>query len=245
VKHLIEDELIEVYYGEGTSAANAHLGACRECARKYAEFTRSLEEIRPAAVPSRSANYGERVWETLRPQLIPYEKKTTGWRGWVQWRAAAIAVGCAMLLAAAFFGGRYSERNTMKKADVADSSQATQRVVLVVLGDHLDRTERLLVQLEHSQSPDRTENDQMQTDARELLASNRLYRVTASNSGDAELAGALDQLEGVLVEIANDPNLTEADLRRVRKDMNTKGILFEIRVLQARNHDQGTKGATI
>ena len=83
----------------------------------------------------------------------------------------------------------------------------------------------------------------MQSEARELLASNQLYRVTASNSGDSELAGALDRLEGVLAEIANDPNLTAADLNRVRKDMNTKGILFEIRVLQSRNQDQGTKGA--
>jgi hypothetical protein len=115
----------------------------------------------------------------------------------------------------------------------------------VVLTDHLDRSERLLVTLEHADSKDRTDDAQMQSEARELLASNQLYRVTASNSGDSELAGALDRLEGVLAEIANDPNLTEADLNRVRKDMNTKGILFEIRVLQSRNQDQSTKGATI
>jgi hypothetical protein len=245
MKHLTEDELIELYYAEGTSAANAHLQACRECSRKHAEFSRSLEEIRPVAVPPRSMDYGERVWQTLRPQLIPYQKRTAVWRGWVQWKAATMVVACAMLLAAAFFGGRYWERNTTKKAIVAESPQAAQRVVLVVLTDHLDRTERLLVQLEHSQAPDRTENEQMQSEARELLASNRLYRVTASNSGDAELAGALDRLEGVLAEIANNPNLTEADLKRVRKDMNTRGILFEIRILQTRNQAQETKGATI
>jgi hypothetical protein len=245
MKHLTEDELIELYYGEGASAANTHLEACRECSRTYAELTRSLEEIRPVAVPQRSANYGEHVWETLRPQLIPYEKKTAGWHGWAAWRAAAMAVGCAMLLAAVFLGGRYWERNTTKKANVADSPQPTQRVVLVVVGDHLDRTERLLVQLEHSQSPDITENAQLQSEARELLASNQLYRVTASNTGDAALAGALDRLEGVLAEIANNPNLTAADLKRVRNDMNTKGILFEIRILQARSQDQGTKGASI
>jgi hypothetical protein len=245
MKHLTEDKMIELYYGDGTSAANAHFQACRECSRKYAEFSRSLDEIRPEAVPQRSADYGDRVWETLRPQLIPYEKKTVGWRAWTGWRAAAMAVGCAMLLAAVFLGGRYWERNTTKMANVTNSPQATQRVVLVVMSDHLDRTERLLMQLEHSQSPDTAENEQMQSEARELLASNQLYRVTASNTGDSELAGALDRLEGVLAEIANDPNLTAADLRRVRKDMNTKGILFEIRVLQSRTQDQGMKGASI
>lgn len=240
--HLSDDELIELYYGEGTGAASAHLKACRECSRRNTDLTRSMEEIRPAAVPQRSADYGERVWQNLRPQLIPYEKKAPAWAGW---RPAIMAVGCAILLAAVFLGGRYWERNTTQKASVTDNPQAGQRVVLVVLSDHLDRTERLLVQLEHSQSTDRTEDQQLQSQARELLASNRLYRLTASNAGDSALAGALDRLEGVLAEIANNPNLTAADLQRVRKDMNTRGILFEIRVLHARSQGQATKGASI
>ena len=250
MKHLSEDELIELYYGEGTSAANTHLHTCQECSAQYAEFKRSLDAVRPAAVPHRSAQYGERVWQSLESQLIPYQKTTSSWSRWTHWRAAVLAVGCAMLLAAVFLGGRYWERNTTKKADLAQNPQATQRVVLVVLGDHLDRTERLLVGLEHADSPDVVESAQLQSEARELLASNRLYRVTASNAGDPAMAGALDRLEGVLAEIANDPSLTPADLERVRKDMNTKGILFEIRVLRARSSDQGSgpkasKGASI
>jgi hypothetical protein len=97
---------------------------------------------------------------------------------------------------------------------------------------------------------DRTDNANLQSEARELLASNRLYRVSASNAGDPETAGALDRLEGVLAEIANDPNLRAADIERVRKDMNTKGILLEIRILRSRSSDQQSgprtlKGATI
>ena len=133
---------------------------------------------------------------------------------------------------------------------MAQNPHAAQRVVLVVLTDHLDRTERLLVGLEHADSSDRTESAQLQSEARELLASNRLYRATASNAGDPALSGALERLEGVLAEIANDPNLSAADLERVRKDMNTKGILFEIRVLRTRSSSQGSepkasKGASI
>jgi maltooligosyltrehalose synthase len=128
--------------------------------------------------------------------------------------------------------------------------QAKERVVLVVLTDHLDRTERLLVALEHADSSDRAENAELQSEARELLASNRLYRTTASDAGDPALAGALDRLEGVLAEIANDPNLTAEDLARVRKEMNTEGILFEIRVLRERRADelsgaQPAKGASV
>lgn len=250
MKHLGEDELIELYYGEGTSAADTHLKACRECSARYGRLKRSLDAIDLRSVPQRSADYGDRIWEALGPQLIPYHKKTAGWRGWANWRAAALLASCAIVLVAVFVGGRYWERISTKNNAMATNPQTTQRVVLVVLTDHLDRTERLLVQLEHADSSDGTDNAQLQSEARELLASNRLYRVTASNAGDPELAGALDRLEGVLAEIANDPNLTAADVDRVRKDMNTKGILFEIRVLRARSSDQessreAAKGATI
>jgi anti-sigma-K factor RskA len=250
MKHLGEDELVELYYGEAATEANTHLRACRECSASYAEFKQSLDAIRPAAVPQRGAEYRERVWEALRPQLIPYQKKPAAWRRWAHWRVTALAASCAVLLAAAFLGGRYWERIATKNPNISANPQATQRVVLVVLTDHLDRTERLLVQLEHADSPNRAENEQLQSEARELLASNRLYRVTASNAGDPALAGALDRLDGVLAEIANDPNLTGADLERVRNEMNTKGILFEIRVLRSRSPDQGSgpesaNGATI
>lgn len=250
MKHLGEQEMIEMYYGEGTGEADAHLKACRECAAQFTRLKRSLDAIDSGVVPQRAADYGDRVWETLQPQLIPYEKKTSGWRSWTHWKAAAMLAGCAMVLAAVFFSGRYWERITTKKAVIASNPQAVQRVVLVVLTDHLDRTERLLVQLEHAGAKDETDNAQLQSEAQELLASNRLYRVTASNAGDPELAGALDRLEGVLAEIANDPNLSAADIARVRDDMNTKGILFEIRVLRARSSDQASgiraaKGATI
>jgi hypothetical protein len=123
-------------------------------------------------------------------------------------------------------------------------------VVLVVLTDHLDRTERLLVALQHADPGDAAENSQLQSQARELLASNRLYRLSASEAGDPALAAALDRLERVLAEVANDPSLSAVDLDRVRKEMNTEGILFEVRVLLSRTPDlqsgaEHAKGATI
>jgi hypothetical protein len=250
MKHLSEDELIEMYYGEAESTADAHVQTCRECWVQYAALKQSLEAMRPAMRLQRNAEYGQLVWENLLPQLIPYQKKAAGWRHWTQWKIAALTIGCAILLASAFLGGRHWERITSHKADVAKNPQAQQRVVLVVLTDHLDRTERMLVALDHANFSDSSENAALQSEAHELLASNRLYRTTASNAGDPALAGALDRLEGVLAEIANDPDLTAADLQRVRKEMNTDGILFEVRVLLARNPEQGSgpkpaKGAYI
>lgn len=250
MKHLSEDELIELYYGEDSGEAGTHLRACRHCSAPYAELKKSLDAIGTALVPLRNAEYGDRVWETLRPRLVPYQKRTAGWRGWAYWRSATMALSCALLLAVAFFGGRYWERTTTKKSVATGNSQKAQGVILVVLTDHLDRTERLLVALEHADSADRTENGLLQSEARELLASNRLYRASAINAGDPALAGALDRVQGVLAEIANEPDLTVADIERVRKDMNAGGILFQIRVLLARSPEQRSgpspaKGAVI
>lgn len=239
MKHLSEEEQLDIYYEEGSEAAKAHLKACRECSSQFANLKRSLDEIKPEAVPQRGADYGEQVWQRLQSRLIPYEKKQPTWRKWMNWRAAMMAVGCLVLLSAAFVGGRFWEHlKTKQTPELAGNTQHQQRVVVVVLTDHLDRTERLLVQLNHANSSDKAENAQLQSEARELLASNRLYRVSANKEGDPALAGALDQLERVLAEIANDPHLTAADLDRVRSDMNTSGILFEVRVLLARKPNQ-------
>ena len=250
MKHLGEDELIEVYYGEAASDAEAHLKACRECTAQFSKLKQSLDAISPVAVPQRGADFGDHMWQELRPQLIPYERKKANWFAWAQWKVAVMAFGCVALLVAVFFGGRFWERINTKKTIATTNAPATRRVVVLVLTDHLDRTERLLVQLKHADLRDKSENEQMQSEARELLASNRLYRTAASNQGDPEMAGALDRLEGVLAEIANDPNLTAADLERVRKDMNSEGVLFEIRVLLTRSTDQPSganpsKGAQI
>ena len=50
------------------------------------------------AVPERGAEYGEQVWEALRPRLVPYERKAPRWnrffgKGWAsgewgRWRLA-------------------------------------------------------------------------------------------------------------------------------------------------------------
>ena len=245
MKHLNEEEQLDIYYEESSEAAKAHLRACRECSAEYAKFKRSLDAIKPEEVPQRGPEYGDCVWQALRPQLIPYERKSAGWQGWSWWKIATAAVACLALVTAAFIGGRYWEHRTANNPDVAGNAQPQKRVVLVVLTDHLDRTERLLVQLNHADSPDKTERAQLQSEARELLTSNRLYRVSANSEGDPVLAGALDRLEGVLAEIANNPHLSAADLDRVRKDMNTSGILFEVRVLLARKpgEESGQKSA--
>ena len=255
MKHLSEEELIEHYYEESVRGADAerHLKACTACARSFAELRRDLDGVKPLSPPARGDDYGERVWQSIRGSLPVYERPRRAWRLTQLWKPLALAATCALLIVTAFFAGRQWQRQQTPTLAVVPSNgtidpQARQRVVIVVLGDHLDRSERLLVELNHAN--DSAEAAPLQSEARELLATNRLVRQSASQAGDPQVEASLDRLERLLIELANEPDgLSEADLKRLREEMNTDGLLFDIRVLRSHVVEQqgavGTKGATI
>jgi vacuolar-type H+-ATPase subunit E/Vma4 len=65
-----------------------------------------------------------------------------------------------------------------------------------------------------------------------LVGANRLYRQTALNAGEAGMASVLDQLERVLVEVANSPSeVSSKQLESLRKRIESQGILFKVRVV--------------
>ena len=71
-----------------------------------------------------------------------------------------------------------------------------------------------------------------QAEARELLDSNHLYRVSSQQAGDPQIARLLDQLGRVLAEIANGPaEVSPQDLEQVRHTIQSEGLLFKVRVV--------------
>jgi len=242
MKHLNEAELIEHYYEESVNMVDdeRHLKACTACAKRYAELRRDLDGVKPLAPPVRDEDYGEQVWQSIRSSLPVYEKPKPRWMQY--WRPLGWAAACALLIAVAFVAGRHWERKQTSAVAVAVAvavdPQARQRVVIVVLGDHLDRSERLLVELNHAGSNDMSAMP-LRSEARELLASNRLVRQSAMQAGDLNVEASLDRLERLLVELANEPDgQSEADLNRLRQEMNTDSLLFDIRVLRSRVESQ-------
>jgi hypothetical protein len=244
-KHLTDEELIDHYYGEDVKAPGVerHLKACAQCAREYSSLQRDLSGIQTLTPPARGDGYGREVWNSIRGSLQPYERKGWRWPNFGFQRPLVLATACALLLVASFIAGRVWQRGQTPTVAVANNPDARQRVVVYVLGDHLDRSERLLVALNHASGNDAAEVLPIQSEARELLAANRLIRQSAKQSGDPELDVALDRLERLLVEVANDPNgLDEADLNRLKQEMNTDGLLFDVRVLRSRV--PGSQGAS-
>jgi hypothetical protein len=182
--------------------------------------------------------------------LRPYQLKTK--RSYFRWPQLGYAAACLFFLAGAFLAGRIWEHTHTQPPLAGTPQQAKERVVLFVLDNHLDRSERLLIQLNHAGAEEETVDLPLQAEARQLLTDNRLYRQSIAPANDPLLAAALDHLERVLLEVANSPDeLSSADIARIEKEMNTQGLLFQIRVLRTKASGQETnaqatrKGATI
>jgi hypothetical protein len=235
MKHLNEIELVLHYYGDdagdGADAA-AHLAACPLCQESYQAIERVLAATQALDVPEPAANYETALWSRIEPRLRPTAK------GWLpEWggRLAAIGAGAA-LLAVAVFTGRLAPKHRSPQPPAVADSQAGERVLRLAVGDYLDRSQMVLLDLANTDSARTREIpwEVTRDRASDLLSESRLYRQTAEHTGDLAVAHVLDDLDRVLLDIAHGPDqLSPQDLDRLQQRLEAQGILFKIRVLSS------------
>jgi hypothetical protein len=240
MNHLTEEQLIEHYYAESAQSTRIehHLRECIGCAESYASLRSELDAIAPIIAPAREA-LGERVWQSIRNFVPVYEQKRQGlWLRFGNLKGLSFATTCVLLIAVAFVAGiQWDHHQRPSQIQTAANNGSRQPIILVVLGDHLGRSERFLVALRHGDSGESTAL--VKAEAQDLLSANRLYRESAINSGDRAFAAALDRLERVLVEVANEPDdASAARLAELQKELNTDGLLFEVRILRSHVQDE-------
>jgi len=241
-RHCSEDDLILYYYGEGGRPADVerHLDACAVCRAQYQSLCETLALVAQPEVPARSDDYGHAVWLRIRQQLP--EREVRWWQRVMMplppfATRLAVAGAALLVVAAAFLAGRMSPRPAAP-ASVASHTDADaarrERVRLGALGDHLERSERLLVDLVNDR-PDDVDIADEQAWATELVASNRLYRDAAVSAGDQTSAAVLDELERNLLDIVHAPSkLTATELTDIRSRLEAAALLFKVRIL----HDE-------
>jgi hypothetical protein len=264
-EHLTQAELIDYGYGEGDrSAIEGHLFACPECEKAYGALQLELAEMKFAEPPARDAEYGQRVWERLEGRLPIYAGQKRSWlgitgkAGW--WRGLSYAAACGLLVVCGFAGGRLWDRwqtqiaaNNHPAPPPANTAHTPARVVVVVLSDHLDRSERLLVELKHVDADSTEMVSPLRDEAKSLLTANRICEKEVKQDDDPALTGALDHLDRLLAEMANEPGgLNKATIARLQDEMNKDGLLFEVRVLRSRisqgrgnTHGQGAEAKSL
>jgi len=235
MRHVTEEELIA--YREGLtsqrSVISEHLAACERCRAELQRIEAVLAALDTLPVPDPGADYGRRVWQQIAPRLP--EKPTRSWRVWLEPRRLAALGAITALIIAAFWIGRVTKRNHVA-VEIVNREQVRERVLVVAVGQHLGRSEMMLVELSNAEPIDPAQKlvniSTEQRRAEDLLEENRLYRRTALQQGDAGLASVLDELERVLLDVAHSPEeVTPAQLEAIRQKIEARGILFKVRVV--------------
>jgi hypothetical protein len=107
-----------------------------------------------------------------------------------------------------------------------------EKVRLVPLSDHLERSLIMLIELANAPTDRPYEMGPERVLAENLVESNRLFRQTAMATGDQGILTVLDDLERVLIDIAHSPDQLQAEqLESIRRRMEQQNLLFKVRVL--------------
>jgi len=238
--HVNEDELVLLYYGEMSAGdderATAHLAGCHPCRASYARLQRVLAVVETAAAPELADGFERTVWARLEPSL---DRSGRGWFSWplLSPARAALAAGLVVLVAGAFLAGRAWQRGgpaPVAQSAASGASDVRERVLLIDLSEHLDRSQMMLVELVSAGDDTGMDMSVESARAEQLLAANRLYRQTAAATGDAGLAELLDELERVLVDVSASPGqVSPEDMDKVRQRIENNGLLFKVRVVSS------------
>jgi hypothetical protein len=247
MSHPNEEELIAYHGGDPAKREDiaAHVVDCPECRAELARIDAVLAALSSLPVPDPGADYGARVWQKIAPRLperppvrwwqFDASSFTAGWRAWLEPRRLAAVGAVAAIVIVAFVAGRVT-KPPVPVAVTADSSQIRERVLVMAVGEHLGRSEMMLIELGNAEPASRQQKEinisAERRRAEDLVEENRLYRQTALEQGDTALAGVLDELERVLLDVAHSPGeVTPLQLDEMQKRIAARGILFKVRVV--------------
>jgi hypothetical protein len=246
MSHLNEEQLILFYYGEegDTLTAEQHLEECGECRALFSSLQRVLNVVDSLPLPERGAEYSQQVWRRIERRLPASGGfRIKAWLG--PWRWAAASVACAALMVAAFLAGRFVPQARKPVQMAAADSQAGERILMVAVGDYLERSQMVLIELANANPKGALDISAEQERAGDLVSETRLYRQTAAHTGDTAVAGVLEELERVLLDITHAPSqISPQELEKMRRRLEAEGILFKIRVLGSNVRNQEAPAVT-
>lgn len=231
--HLNEEDLVLHYYGEldaaGRAQTEGHLEACADCRASFVRLQRVMAAVDTMPEPVLPDGFERTVWARLQPELSP----GSNWRAWLSFSPARLAWAAAIvtLIGAAFFAGRVTRQDAGPQMA---GNELREQVLLADLGEHLDRSQAMLVDLVTTDDEGTVDVSTERARASELVAANRLYRQTATATGERQVTELLDQLEQLLVELAASPDtMTAEEIASMRQRIDTNGLLFKVRVLSS------------
>ena len=115
-----------------------------------------LAALTSLPVPDPGTDYGARVWQKIAPRLperppvrwwqFYSSSLAAGWRAWLEPRRLAALGAVAAIAIVAFLAGRVTKQPA-PVAVAADASKIRERVLVMAVGEHLGRSEMMLIEL--------------------------------------------------------------------------------------------------
>jgi hypothetical protein len=236
-RHLSDEDLLLAYYGESTASDRervaAHLSECEPCRALDRELREVLAAVETTPLAEPPSGFEREMWARIEPLLPVPRAQRPLWN--LGLPRLAFAASVALLVVGAFALGRVWDRPPEEPpAPIAIDWASADRVLRAEVEDHFDRSERVLVELVNA---DYTISDGIsggRARAADLVSAGRLYRRSAQNIGDAEVGSLLEDLERVLVDVANGPVDREPDeIARLRERIDAQDLIFRLRVVKA------------
>ena len=248
MSHISDDDLILHFYGENAgdeARIDVHLQTCATCQDAWRDLQETLQLVDSAAPPDPDAGFERVIWAKVQAALPP-PASAGRWRS-LRW-LAPVAMGAAAIAAAVALG--YHWRPAPAPSDPqavvlpakppakpGSADRARERVLLTALNEHFDQTQLLLVELMNAPADGAMEMTFERATADDLVASSRLYRVTAEQTGHLQLAQMLEDLESILVEIASSPDrVNRTQLQTLRARIDDEDLLFKVRAVSTAIH---------
>jgi hypothetical protein len=234
MNHMTEEELIAYRDGETRQRQRfaSHLNECEVCRHEMERIEAVFAALNAMPVPDPGPDFARRVWQEISPRLP--EKHAAWWHTFFEPRRLVAVGAMAAIILLAFFLGRFTKKN-LPGGEIADAGKVRERVLVVAVGDHLGRSEMVLMEFANSEPAKGQKLVNIsgeQKRAEDLLEENRLYRQTAQSGGDTLVASTLEELEPILLDIANSPDeVTPAEFEAIQKRIAAKGILLKVRVV--------------
>ncbi len=234
MNHLTEEQILDAFYEDAAVEDREHLQHCPDCRARLKELTEVLAPLGYYSASERGEAYGQEVWNRLTPQLDLSQRKSK----WLVWpKLWMFAPAVAALLAIAFLAGIWTEH----RRTTDTFGRERERVLLMAISDHLEQSQIVLAELLHA-APGSQGGAAERERARNLLEENRLLRQTATHLGDRAHAALLDDLERVLVDLANSPaDLSSEDLKLLQQRVEDNGLLWKVRVTSTDAREKGQK----
>ena len=253
MKHPSEEELILYHYAEAggppREVITEHMAVCEPCRTRYRKLQAVLAAADVDEAPARSEDFEDEVWRRLVPRLEAgeslWQRFFVGSGARRLWVPVGAVVAVAVLVVGAFLAGRFwpGRPQPQHEAQVQPvSAQSRERILLVAVGDHLERSQMVLVELVNTKAQRTVDISAERQRAEDLVPANRLYRVTAERSGETGVANVLDELERTLIEIAHSPSrLSSPEFEDLRRRVEAQGILFKVRGVDSQVHERERK----